>query len=243
MNAGSDPRFHIVLVEPEIAPNTGNIARLCAVTGAVLHLVEPLGFALGDRELKRAGMDYWKLVDWRCWSNWQAFEAALPADAKVWFIEGGGPRRYIDATFNPDDYLVFGRETAGLPQSLLDRNPDRWLRIPMIHPEARSLNLANCAAIVLYEISDGGNGCLETVRPDLDVHTLLNLCAALLHACPEFQQHRADPARQNTPHACGACCKIGSCTHPTHNTGLDAVATFEWLVPSGAQAGAGGQGR
>ena len=111
-----------------------------------------------------------------------------------------------------------------------------FIRATEVIGVASQSNLDGKAAIVLYEISDGGNGCLETVRPDLDVHTLLNLCAALLHACPEFQQHRADPARQNTPHACGACCKIGSCTHPTHNTGLDAVATFEWLVPSGAQA-------
>ena len=143
--------MHLVLVEPEIAPNTGNIARLCAATRTTLHLIEPLGFKLDDAQLKRAGMDYWSHVTWRRWKDWNAFHAALPADARLWFIESGGPRHHAEVRFQPDDYLVFGRETAGLPRELLEQHRERWLRIPMFNPAARSLNLANCAALVLYE--------------------------------------------------------------------------------------------
>ena len=143
--------MQIVLVEPEIPPNTGNIARLCAATGTKLHLVEPFGFKLGDRELKRAGMDYWRQVAWRRWRNWAVFQAALAPDARLWFIESGGPRHYAEVAYSRDDYLVFGRETAGLPGVLLDQNRERWLRIPMFNARSRSLNLSNCAALVLYE--------------------------------------------------------------------------------------------
>ena len=140
-----------VLVEPEIPPNTGNIARLCAATGAELHLIEPLGFELDNRRLKRAGMDYWNLVTWHKWAGWSAFEAALEPDARLWFVESGGGRRYDEVAYRADDYLVFGRETAGLPRGLLAAHPGEWLRIPMFNTEARSLNLANCAALVLFE--------------------------------------------------------------------------------------------
>jgi len=143
--------MHVVLVEPEIPPNTGNVARLCAATKTTLHLVEPLGFALDDKQLKRAGMDYWQHVAWHRWSSWNEFEAALPRNAGVWFIESGGSQRYTDTAFSKDDYLVFGRETAGLPQSLLQRHRGRWLRIPMFNNAARSLNLANCVGLVLFE--------------------------------------------------------------------------------------------
>ncbi len=143
--------MHIVLVEPEIAPNTGNIARLCAATRTTLHLIEPLGFELNDRQLKRAGMDYWKQVSWHVWPSWAAFRAAQPAEARLWFIESDGPRTYIDPGYELNDYLVFGRESAGLPPALLEANRDGWLRIPMLNEEARSLNLSNCAAIVLFE--------------------------------------------------------------------------------------------
>jgi tRNA (cytidine/uridine-2'-O-)-methyltransferase len=142
---------NLVLLEPEIPPNTGNVARLCAATRTTLHVVEPLGFTLDDRQLKRAGMDYWQHVDWRRWRSWREFTAQLAADARLWFIESGGPRHYAEVAYGPDDYLVFGRETAGLPRPLLEENRDRWLRIPMMHPEARSLNLSNCAALVLFE--------------------------------------------------------------------------------------------
>jgi tRNA (cytidine/uridine-2'-O-)-methyltransferase len=143
--------MQIVLVEPEIPPNTGNVARLCAATGTVLHLIEPLGFKLDDAKLKRAGMDYWKLVQWKCWPNWAAFASRALPTARLWFIESGGPRLYTEVHFKPEDYLVFGRETAGLPKALLESDRENWLQIPMFTPEARSLNLSNCVAIVLFE--------------------------------------------------------------------------------------------
>jgi tRNA (cytidine/uridine-2'-O-)-methyltransferase len=143
--------MNVVLIEPEIPPNTGNVARLCAATITTLHLVEPLGFQLDDAQLKRAGMDYWQHVEWHRWKNWTAFQHALPAGARLWLVESNGPRLYTEAKFAPDDYLVFGRETAGLPKPLLADNRERWLRIPMFNPEARSLNLSNCVALVLFE--------------------------------------------------------------------------------------------
>ena len=143
--------MHLVLVEPEIPPNTGNVARLCAATKTTLHLIEPLGFKLDDRQLKRAGMDYWQHVAWHRWPSWTAFARQLPEGARLWFVESGGPRLYTEALFQPGDFLVFGRETAGLPRNLLEQNRERWLRLPMFNPASRSLNLSNCAAIVLYE--------------------------------------------------------------------------------------------
>src|SRR5678815_2990741 len=142
--------MNVVLVEPEIPPNTGNVARLCAATSSTLHLIEPLGFKLDDSQLKRAGMDYWLHVSWHRWSSWSAFQEGLPTVARLWFIESGGPRRYSEVTFASDDYLVFGRETAGLPKKLLEANREKWLRIPMFNPRARSLNLSNCVALVLF---------------------------------------------------------------------------------------------
>jgi tRNA (cytidine/uridine-2'-O-)-methyltransferase len=143
--------MHIVLLQPEIPPNTGNVARLCAATKTRLHLIEPFGFKLDDTQLKRAGMDYWQHVEWHRWPDWTAFRKSLPAGARLWFIESNGPRRYTQAEYSSDDYLVFGRETAGLPKALLEENPERWLRIPMFNPQARSLNLSNCVALVLFE--------------------------------------------------------------------------------------------
>src|ERR1051325_844183 len=143
--------MHIVLVEPEIPPNTGNVARLCAATHTTLHLIEPFGFKLDDAQLKRAGMDYWQHVEWKRWKNWSAFAATLPAGARLWLIESHGPKRYDEVRFGADDFLVFGRETAGLPKALLAENRERWLRVPMFNAAARSLNLSNCVAIVLFE--------------------------------------------------------------------------------------------
>ena len=143
--------MHIVLVEPEIPPNTGNVARLCAATRTTLHLVEPFGFKLDDAQLKRAGMDYWQHVEWHRWANWTDFIEKLPNLARLWFIESGGPKLYTEAKFEPGDYLVLGRETAGLPRQLLERNRERWLRIPMFNEKSRSLNLSNCATLVLFE--------------------------------------------------------------------------------------------
>src|SRR5438093_1596574 len=143
--------MHLVLVEPQIPPNTGNIARLCAATRTDLHLIEPLGFKLDDSQLKRAGMDYWQQVQWQRWPDWDTFQKSLSAAARLWFVESDGPRLYTEADFAPEDYLVFGRETAGVPKDLLQANRERWLRIPMFNAESRSLNVSNCAAIVLFE--------------------------------------------------------------------------------------------
>lgn len=146
-----DCPLNVVLLEPEIPPNTGNIARLCAATRAALHLVEPLGFRLDDAALKRAGMDYWRHVTWYRWPSWTDLAATIPGGSQVWFIEGGGSRRYDEARYRAGDWLVFGRETAGLPVALLESNRERWLRIPMFRAEARSLNLSNCVSLVVYE--------------------------------------------------------------------------------------------
>lgn len=142
--------LQIVLVEPEIPPNTGAIARLCAATNTALHLVEPLGFKLDDRALKRAGMDYWQHVTWHSWPNWSALRAAHP-QARFHFLTTKASRPYTEAVFQPGDFLVFGRETKGLPESLLHENADACLTIPMANPQVRSLNLATAAAIVLFE--------------------------------------------------------------------------------------------
>lgn len=143
--------MNIVLLEPEIPPNTGNVARLCAATRTTLHLIEPFGFKLDDKQLKRAGMDYWDQVDWKRWKGWPEFQAQLSGNARLWFVESGGPRHYAQVEYHQGDYLVFGRETAGLPKTLLERHPECWLRIPMFNRQSRSLNLSNCVALVLFE--------------------------------------------------------------------------------------------
>jgi tRNA (cytidine/uridine-2'-O-)-methyltransferase len=143
--------MHVVLLEPEIPPNTGNVARLCAATRSTLHLIEPFGFKLDDAQLRRAGMDYWQHVEWQRWPNWAVFHNMVPEGARLWVVESNGPRLYTEANYAADDYLVFGRETAGLPEAILQEYHDRWLRIPMFHAQARSLNLSNCVALVLFE--------------------------------------------------------------------------------------------
>jgi tRNA (cytidine/uridine-2'-O-)-methyltransferase len=143
--------MNVVLVEPEIPPNTGNVARLCAATGTTLHLIEPFGFKLDDKELKRASLDYWQHLDWHRWSCWSDFQKQLPPQARLWLIESNGPKNYAAVKYAADDYLVFGRETAGLPKAIVDRYREGWLRIPMFHARVRSLNLSNCVALVLYE--------------------------------------------------------------------------------------------
>ncbi len=142
--------LHVVLVEPEIPPNTGNIARLCLAAGARLHLVEPLGFSLDDRALRRAGMDYWKEVDVRTWPGLPALELDAEPNARFYFFTTKTTRCLWDATFADGDHLVFGRETKGLPESLLADRREDCLTIPMT-PAARSLNLATSAGIALYE--------------------------------------------------------------------------------------------
>ncbi|NQU10492.1 tRNA (cytidine(34)-2'-O)-methyltransferase [bacterium] len=196
--------MNVVLVEPEIPPNTGNVARLCAATGAILHLVGPLGFRLDDRELKRAGMDYWQQVTWKYWEDLQqlrtAVESGLPLThtlspkgrgdrggqgaesrrvgarawsprpaggeagpaiagsgegalgaPRFWYVTTKSDRSYTQVRYRWGDYLVFGRETAGLPRPLLAAHPENTITIPMFQPAARSLNLATAVAIVLYE--------------------------------------------------------------------------------------------
>lgn len=141
--------MHVVLVNPEIPQNTGNIARTCAATGAKLHLIEPLGFELSDRYLKRAGLDYWHMMTYELHADWPSFLAAYPG-ARLHYATTKAPRDYCAAEYGPDDFLVFGRETRGLDEALLAANYDRCVRIPM-RPDARSLNLSNSVAIVLYE--------------------------------------------------------------------------------------------
>jgi len=141
--------FNIVLVEPEIPPNTGNIGRLCLATGSALHLVKPLGFLLDDRELKRAGLDYWNEVDVQIWDSFQALQRAQGNAARYFFLTTKSGRTYYEVDFRDGDFLVFGRETKGLPQTLLTTNRDACLTIPM--RGTRSLNLATAVAIVLFE--------------------------------------------------------------------------------------------
>ena len=141
--------LHVVLVEPEIPPNTGNIARLCVAAGARLHLVEPLGFSLDDKFLRRAGMDYWSRCDVRVWPTFQDLKQES-GEGRFLFLTKKTGRTYWDERFEDNDYLVFGRETKGLPESLLAASPGHCLTIPM-REGARSLNLATAAGIVLYE--------------------------------------------------------------------------------------------
>jgi tRNA (cytidine/uridine-2'-O-)-methyltransferase len=141
--------MHIVLVEPEIPGNTGNIARLCAATGCELHLVKPLGFSIEDKYLKRAGLDYWHLVTVHVHENFaQVLE--LYQGHNFYFNTTKAKKCHSDVSYQPDDFLVFGKETAGLPQALLAAYPDNCVRIPMID-DARSLNLSNAAAVAVYE--------------------------------------------------------------------------------------------
>jgi tRNA (cytidine/uridine-2'-O-)-methyltransferase len=142
--------MHVVLFEPEIPPNTGSIARLCAATLTPLHLIEPLGFKIDDKHLKRAGLDYWEFVDLRLYGSWRDFLGQNGAGRLLYFSKRA-TQSFIQARYQEDDYLVFGPETRGLPQELLDGNPERSYRIPMMSAGVRSLNLSNAVSIVLYE--------------------------------------------------------------------------------------------
>ncbi|HEY1582741.1 MAG TPA: tRNA (cytidine(34)-2'-O)-methyltransferase [Chthoniobacterales bacterium] len=141
--------FQVVLVEPEIPPNTGSIGRLCLATRSTLHLVRPLGFSTDDRTLKRAGLDYWAEVDLRFWDSLGELQAAQDAAARYFYLTTKSTRAYHTIAFRPGDFLVFGRETKGLPEPLLRENAERLLTIPM--HGTRSLNLATAVAIVLFE--------------------------------------------------------------------------------------------
>ncbi len=156
MNTESLPKkpppgpFNIVLVEPEIPPNTGNIARLCAATGTILHLVGKLGFSLDDRQLKRAGLDYWPAVDVRQWSTLADMQQVYP-EGRYWYTSKKAKKSYIEADFKMGDFLVFGKETMGLPEELLAGQEAWAIRIPMKEGIVRSLNLSTSAGIILYE--------------------------------------------------------------------------------------------
>ena len=141
--------FNVVLVEPEIPPNTGNIGRLCLATGSTLHLVKPLGFSIDDRTLKRAGLDYWKEVDVQLWDSLEQLQGERGPGSRFFFLTTKSNRAYYDVKFRGGDFLVFGRETKGLPESLLAQNAAALLTIPM--RGTRSLNLATAVGIVLFE--------------------------------------------------------------------------------------------
>ncbi len=142
--------FHIVLIEPEIPPNTGNIGRLCAATGTHLHLVGKLGFSLDDKHMKRAGLDYWPEVKLHLWENLEELQQNYP-EGQFWYTSKKAKKTHVSANFTAGDFLVFGKETKGLPDELIDANIDQTLRIPIFSSAVRSLNLANSAAIILYE--------------------------------------------------------------------------------------------
>ncbi len=141
--------MNIVLYEPEIPANTGNIGRTCVATGTRLHLIEPLGFRLTEKALQRAGMDYWSKLDVTRYINYADFLEKNPG-AKLYFASTKGRNVYTDMRYEPDCYIMFGKESAGIPEEILKEHPDTCMRIPMIG-ETRSLNLANSVAIVLYE--------------------------------------------------------------------------------------------
>jgi tRNA (cytidine/uridine-2'-O-)-methyltransferase len=146
--------IHVVLVHPEIPWNTGNAGRTCLAAGATLHLVEPLGFSLGEREVRRAGLDYWPHVDLRVWADWPAFEAALPSLGTPWLLDENAPVDFWDAPLAATQnlVLVFGRENGGLPPDVLDRYAEQRVRIPMRSPRVRSLNLSTSVALSVYEV-------------------------------------------------------------------------------------------
>ena len=146
--------LHVVLVHPEIHWNTGNAGRTCLAAGATLHLIEPLGFSLDEREVKRAGLDYWEHVDLRVWPNWDAFERELPTLGEPFFFSTKARELLWDAPLGePEDaVLIFGRETGGLPAELHERYGSRFLAMPILSPLVRSLNLSTSVAIAVYEV-------------------------------------------------------------------------------------------
>ena len=141
--------MHIILHQPEIPANTGNIGRTCVATGPSLHLIEPLGFRLDEKSIKRAGMDYWEHLDVTRYVNFQEFKDKHP-DAKIWMATTKAKHVYTDVSFGPDDYIMFGKESGGIPEEILVENEETCIRIPMLD-QIRSLNLSNSVAIVLYE--------------------------------------------------------------------------------------------
>ena len=152
--------MHIILHQPEIPGNTGNIGRTCVATGTPLHLIEPLGFRLDEKSVRRAGMDYWRDLEVHRYMNFEEFREQHPG-AKIWMATTKAKRVYTEVRYGPDDYIMFGRESAGIPEEILVENEACCIRIPML-PAIRSLNLSNAAAIVLYEaLRQNGFGNME----------------------------------------------------------------------------------
>lgn len=141
--------MHIILHQPEIPANTGNIGRTCVATGTSLHLIEPLGFRLNEKEIKRAGMDYWQHLDVHQYMNFDEFKRQNP-NAKIWMATTKAKHVHTEVAYGPDDYIMFGKESAGIPEDILVDYEETCIRIPML-PTIRSLNLSNSAAVVLYE--------------------------------------------------------------------------------------------
>lgn len=157
---------HVVLVHPEIHFNTGNAGRTCLAMGATLHLIEPLGFSLDERHLKRAGLDYWKHVDLQLWPDWETFAQALPTLGEPYFFSTKATRTFWDVPLGAatNVVLVFGREAAGLPLELHERYADRFVTMPMVSPLVRSINLSSSVAVALFEVArqQRGSGALDT---------------------------------------------------------------------------------
>jgi tRNA (cytidine/uridine-2'-O-)-methyltransferase len=152
MPTAADTQLHVALVAPEIHWNTGNAGRTCLAAGAQLHLVGPLGFSLGDKEVRRAGLDYWRRVAPRVWADWATFEAELPALGSPYLFTARAQRRFQDVTYARPAVLIFGRESVGLDHEILARHSDRNVAIPMLDRALRSLNLSTSVALAVYEV-------------------------------------------------------------------------------------------
>ena len=160
--------MHIVLHQPEIPANTGNIGRTCVATGTGLHLIEPLGFRLDEKSIKRSGMDYWDQLDVIRYMNYTEFKGKHP-EAKIWMATTKAKRIYTEVTFGPDDYIMFGKESGGIPEEILVENEETCIRIPMMD-RIRSLNLSNAVAIVLYEALRQNN--FDGMQTEGELHRL-----------------------------------------------------------------------
>ena len=161
-------KLNIILFEPEIPANTGNIGRTCVATGTSLHLIEPLGFRLNDKTLKRAGMDYWQHLDVTRYDDWNDFMERNP-NAKIYFATTKATKVYTEVEYEPDCFIMFGKESAGIPEETLVKHPETCVRIPMMG-ETRSLNLSNSVAIVLYEALRQNN--FDHMRLEGELHRL-----------------------------------------------------------------------
>lgn len=160
--------MHIILHQPEIPANTGNIGRTCVATGTSLHLIEPLGFRLNEKEIKRAGMDYWEHLDVTRYMNFEEFKEKHP-NAKIWMATTKAHKTYTEAEFGPDDFIMFGKESAGIPEEILVDYEETCIRIPMLE-KIRSLNLSNSVAVVLYEALRQQN--FESMQMEGELHHL-----------------------------------------------------------------------